>query len=324
MTTMTAPDTAALTASADVLAARTLTLSVRTRTFGNTRQASLTTARFTADGDEASAEPDKALLSLSKTLIDSPELVAIRRYDSKTDTLLRRYGRSTMLRPGIVVVSITQVQEIERVLAERKAGREPLVEAAVAAYPTRVAETVAKLGMLGNPLEYPSVEVFRSKFGFEWQWVQWSTPSALRTISPTIYESERAKFATEMALVADEARRNVRGLFYTLVSHLADRLKPGADGAPKVLQARTVEKLQSFLTAFTADYDVTNDTDLQPLIASTRSLLAGVPPAVLKDNEEFRAHVAARIDGILTALTPLVGTHARAISFTPEELAEAS
>src|ERR1051326_4764095 len=121
------------------LAKKTVCIKVRLSTMGNTRKVS--TAQIEADAD-------KDLLRVSKQLMDSEELKAIRRFDGE----IRRYLYNICLpfEIGIHLLPIAALETVEQHLREFAEGRGRLVGAFLAAYPSLCQEASKRLRGLYN------------------------------------------------------------------------------------------------------------------------------------------------------------------------------
>jgi hypothetical protein len=293
-----------LPAPAANIAAKTICLSIQKRSFGNSRKASMSVV---------TVEADKALLRLTKTLLDSPELVAIGKHDSKVANAIEKVSFPSNFKAGVYLVSVTRVTETNENLKTWQAEREVLVNRACEMYAQRCEETAARLNVVAASGDYPSVEVFRSKFGFEWNWVAFETPTKLKAINADIFEQEKQKAVIQLTMVADNVQQAIRKQLSDMFDHLADRLTPGADGKPKRLMKSATGNIQEWLKSFE---DITGDADFAPIIAKARSVMEGVDPQTLKD-DLVRTKVLNEISELAAALDPLVVDKAdRAISFT--------
>jgi hypothetical protein len=243
------------TTPGELVSAKTICLALKIGRFGNTKKAALTGA-ILAPGDP-DQEPDKALLRLSKTLIVSPELVAIQKHDTALGHAIRSVAFSSMFKGGVYLVPIAMVSDIETMLQNAKVRREALVDAAVAAYPMRIAETSERLGVTANAGDYPSAERFRASFYLDYSYITFDTPSRLKAISQQLFQNEVAKQQARLESVAGECQNAMRAGLLSLVDHLAVRLQPDVDGKPKRLSNSTIDHLNDFLKTF----ELRNDTD---------------------------------------------------------------
>jgi hypothetical protein len=285
---------ATATQAGQTMAAKTLMIVVKRGKFGNSKRAKM---------NAVTVDADKALLRLHKQLLDSPELEAIATLDSQVDAIIRARSFTSKLR-GVHMVAVGEVQELDVILTEKQVERVKLVDEAVSKYEQRTAEALERLRVVGETMDYPTVERFRATFHFEWQWVTFETPTRLKAISAALFENERAKMAEKLSAVADECQQAMRAGLSKLVEHLAERLTPSADGKKKKFTKSTTDNLNEFLATFELR-NVTDDSDLAEIVKKARAVMEGVDKDTLKD-ELVRARVLQEIDGLQAALDPLV------------------
>jgi hypothetical protein len=143
-------------------------------------------------------------------------------------------------------------------------------------------------------------------------------PDQLKAISREVWEQEREKAAQRMAEASVEIQTVLRESMARLVQHMADRLKEGPDGKPLRFKETTVSNLVEFLTNF--DFrNVTDDSELQALVAQARELLHGVNADDLRTTGDLRTKVQQGITGIAAQLdTMLMRTGGRKFRFDEE------
>jgi len=278
------------------LAKKTVCIRVRLSTMGNTRKVS--TSQIEADAD-------KDLLRVSKHLVDSAELKAVGRFDGE----IRRYLYNICLpfEIGIHLLAIAALQQVEERLRQFASDREQLVQAFLVAYPSLCLDAAKRLRGLYNPADYPPAADVAREFGFSWQYVSFGVPEQLKGISQEVWEQEREKAAQRMAEASCEIQQVLRESMAKLVQHMADRLKEGADGKPLRFKESTVSNLIEFLANFEFR-NVTDDTELQALVAQSRQLLQGVNADDLRTTGELlrmkvqqgMAEIAAQLDTMFT------------------------
>jgi len=276
------------------LAQKTVFVKVNLGALGNSRKVS---------SAQVEVDADKNLIRVSKTLLDSPELQAIRRLDGE----LRRYLYNMCLpfELGIHLLPIGLIEPVDAKLHEFEAQREELVETFLAAYPRLCQEAAGRLRTLYNPLDYPPVEEVRSEFTCSWQYVSYGVPHQLREVSERMFQDEREKAADRMAEAYTEVRLVLREAMVELVAHLRDRLTDQPDGAPQRLRESTVQKLREFLDTF--DFrNVTNDEELKEQVERARALLTGTTTDAIRNMAELRARVRAGMGEIANRLGTLV------------------
>jgi hypothetical protein len=102
-------------------------------------------------------DADKALIRVSKTLLDSPELQAIRTLDGDIRHFL--YDMCLPFEVGIHLLPLGLVETVDERLQEFKDKRGELVETFLSAYPRLCQEAAGRLRTLYNPADYPPIDV---------------------------------------------------------------------------------------------------------------------------------------------------------------------
>jgi hypothetical protein len=163
-----------------------------------------------------------------------------------------------------------------------------------------------RLRGLYNPADYPPPDEVRRQFGFFWQYVSFGVPDQLKGISQQVWEQEREKAAQRMDEASCEIQQVFRESMAKLVQHMADRLQDGADGKPLRFKESTVSNLVEFLENFEFR-NVTDDEELQVIVAKARGLLQNVDADDLRAPGELRTQIqhgmtsiAARLDRMVT------------------------
>ena len=311
--TPSAPATPATITDVSNLVAKTVFLKTRFGSLGNTRKVS--------GSDVLETDADVALLKVSKQLLDSPELDAIK----KADTRMRAWLYNTCLPydMGIQLLPVGLIESAQVKMADYATERSALVDAFVAAYPA-LCETAAKhLGSLYNPADYPTVDAIRAKFVFEWQYISFGVPGQLKGISAALFQAEQEKAAQQMQAATEEITALMRQTLFDMVSHLQARLTPGDDGKPRILRESAVKNLQDFLTSFDLR-NVTNDTELAVQVAKARELLDGTNAGVLRNSDMFREKVRMGMESITASLSTMVEEKAGRKFRTDEDYTTAS
>jgi hypothetical protein len=273
--------------------------------------------RRKASKEAITVEADKALLGLSKVILDSPEIQEI----NKLDAAMRQYVESrclpSMFKGGIWLLPIGLVEEVSSYMNAYIEQREVLVGKACESYPVRCEETSKRLGVMSNMMDYPSVDRFRAKFHAEYRYVTFDTPRRLRAISPALFEAEREKAAQKLQVVADECRLAMREGLQQLVASMVEKLTPGEDGKKRRFHSSLIENFNDFLSTFELR-NVTDDAELAAVVAQARAILGGVNAEDVRKNEAIRANLQAGFGQIAERLTPMVGV-TRQIDFDDEE-----
>jgi hypothetical protein len=245
-------------------------------------------------GEGPGSSTDRDLVHVTKEILDSPELVAIAQHDGATARYIdvRKSGPAFANQGGFHLVSLALKASIDEWLDTRIAQRESLVERFMVTYETRKAETVARLGPLGAGVEYPSAEKVRAAFGVTRRYMQFG------------YTDPREARAWQNEAL-NECRAALRVAFADLVSSLAERLTPGADGTKKIFRDSLVVKFDEFVRDFSAR-NLADDRELARLVEQARGIMAGVDPGTLRKREGLRNAIGSSMEAIKAQLDPLM------------------
>ena len=276
------------------LARRTVCIKLRLNRLGNSRKVSTS---------QVEVDTDKALIRVSKSLLDSDELRTI----SSLDGEVRRYLYDICLpfETGIHLCPIPLLESVEGKLREFKDQRAELVGSFLAAYPVLCQDAAKRLRALYDPRDYPPGEEIEKQFGFHWRYVTFGVPDQLKEISTKLWSEEREKAAQVMAEAADEIQQVLRVAMAELVRHMRDRLKDGPDGKPLKFKESTVKNLVEFLGTF--DFrNVTDDQELKSQVDKARSMLTGVSAEDLRSTADLRTNVQQGMASISAYLDTMI------------------
>jgi hypothetical protein len=277
------------------LSQTTICLKVHLGLLGNSRK---------VNNSQVEVDADKTLIRVSKNLLDSKELQAIKTLDGEIRQFL--YNMCLPFETGIHLLPLPLIETVDQKLREFEQMRRDRVDVFIAAYPGLCREAAIRLRALYNPLDYPPVDVIRSKFPFSWQYVSFGVPGLLREISARIFQTERDKAARMMAEASSEIQQVLRASLAELVDRLRDRLTDETDGKPRRLRESTVQRLREFLSTF--DFrNVTDDLELKAQVERARALLAGVPTDAIRNTSELRAKIRDGMADISQRLEPMLG-----------------
>jgi len=284
-----------LTPEASKVTQNTICIVVRKGLFGTKRKASTR---------DVTVQSDKSLLTLSKCVLESPELKKVSQADGEIARYLKSQCLKSMFKGGVYLIPLGAIEDVNDALHAFSAKRAELVEAAVATYDARTAETSQRLEVLHDVGDYPSKERFAQRFYFEWQFVTWETPTRLRAIKPALFQVEREKAAAKLAAVADECRSAMRAGLKDLVDHMVTKLTPDPSGKKMRFGKRTVDNFNEFFRMFELK-NVTDDQELAAVVVKAKQVLAGVDVKGLKQHEAIRNALQLQFENLKNELTPL-------------------
>jgi Protein of unknown function (DUF3150) len=287
----------------DVLS-RAIAVAVDREKFGNQRK---------ADKGDITVNADKSMLSLTKRLLDSPELRAVAAVDREVQQYLFKVGLPSFFKDGIYLVPSTLLDTVDAKLHAFAAQRQVAVDEFIAAYPARIEEMKLVLRDMFDADDYDSPSAVRQQFAFRWRYMDLGVPDKVQTISSAVYNAAKERDEKESAAIAEQLRQSVRATGQELIKHFLDRLQPGPDGKPKVFRSSSLDNLREFFDLF-EHRNLTGDKKMQQQVVNVaRQVIAGVTPDAIREDEDMRASLAQQLAPVAKLLDSMVVTAGRQI-----------
>lgn len=303
--------------TADVFA-RTVPLMVEKHYFGESKSASLVPVSLDGQTKEEQART-KALLSLSKRLINSAETRQVRYRDVEFRRTL--HAVATPFRPGFYLVAVDMVERAFEEAQRWESERNVLADRAEAAYPSMVQAMREPLGPMFSELDYPPPSVFRAKFWVDWKFINFGVASVLREIRADIFARETAAWKAQAAEAQDVIRQHLRAGLLDVTRHLRGLLAPKASGKRPVLRGGCLDDLTAFLDTLPAR-DATDDKALQQVVGQLKVIGRSLDLEILRDDDRLRDEVASEMAVVARALEAMVvEAPSRGIRLREEEVA---
>jgi hypothetical protein len=264
-----------------------------------------------------SLHADATLMSASKKVLDTSDP----KYRAVTSVRMHatHYWRTSTYpfpEPGVRLIRRDRIEALELKLAQLHGELAVAVMELQAHYEAMKTEAKARLGELFNHDDYPAA--LDGQFALDWDYPSFDPPEYLKQISPKLYEQEQERIRARFEQAVGMAEEAFTGELAKLVSHLVDRLTGGVDGKPKVFRDTAVENLREFFERF-GELKIGDNDQLDEVVGQARQILDGVDPAELRDNESLRAHVAASLADVKTAVDAMmIDRGKRAISLEEE------
>ncbi|MCD0462160.1 hypothetical protein [Roseiconus lacunae] len=243
-------------------------------------------------------------LSAGKKLIDTsdPSFRAV----TSVKTQATSYFKGVSLpypEPGIRLVPQNTLDDID---AKMRGFTEELIDAVReldSRFDDLKHEARQRLGDLYNDADYPpSLE---GLFEISWDFPSVEPPEYLRRLNPKLYEAEcdrvKARFDEAVSL-AEAAFTEELG---KLVEHLSERLTGADDGKPKVFRDSAIENFTEFFDRFQR-LNIRSNQDLDEVVESAKSVLGGVRPQQLRDNDALRSQMASGLSSVRASLDGLM------------------
>ena len=261
--------------------------------------------RRRVDPQDVETDADRALLHISKDIVECEELNAIGQHDNRTRLILKTYTSPSKMKSGIYITKTSSAAFLYDVLTQRFAEREGLCQQFYDVYQAAADATRARLGSLADELEWPDLDKVKRAFSARFQYMSFDVPEALKAIRIDIFERERAKATAQWQEALEEAQGVLRARTAEFVDKAVERMTMGDNGKRKCLTEAGLKKMGKFIDLFD-DLNVADDTALAGLVGQMRDLVAGVSPELLKSNETVYARVADGFQAIQKELGSLL------------------
>lgn len=278
--------------------------------FGNAKRITDVDAKSSGAVIETDATP--ARLTVTKKLLESPELDAISKHKGQVTNWVRTRNIASALK-GVPILPMKLVDQVDARLMKAKAERKELVELAVAALAGHIKEAKKELGPAFNKADYPDPEEFREQFSMRWRYVTFDTPKNLKEVSAELYKREQEKAEKQWQAIISDVTALLRGEMAGLVEHMLQALTPDPTGKKKRFHATILGEhanggagnITDFLKMFEAR-NITDDAELAKVVSKARALLEGVDADSLKTNEDLAAKVKTGMQSLKQELGKLV------------------
>lgn len=259
---------------------------------------------------------DTAQFSVTKKLVDQAELKPCMSIIANAKSFLRKKAipTPTVFGDRSYLIPLAAVQAVNEQLTSLSI--ELAVEGAKLAdrYAAAIAKQSTLLGKQFDPSQYPAADQVRSAFRIDWDYVQFSAPERLETVSSAMYAHAQAKHDARMAEAYDEVRLVLRDSLRRLTAEIASKLEPDLDGSPKVFRNSILSGLGEFLENFDIR-NVTDDDELSAVVAQLKQLTNGVDAKSLRDMDSLRESIATEMAEATARLDGMVKKVRRAITF---------
>lgn len=271
--------------------------------------------RAKVDVDRIKAEgTDKALLSVSKRLLECDSYREIKRCHNETKHYLRQKAMPVpSLDDAYYFVPTRYVKDsIHYVKDQKQKHDDKLVPAFLGDYEGAKKEAKKKLGPLYDEADYPSVQALRAMFYMEMELQERSAPTKLRSIDADLFIEAQNELRQSFRQAALEARAYMRIQLYEHVKAMADRLAAKDDeGRPKAFHRSAIAHIEEFLKFFD-DRNVFNDADMKGIVERLRKRMRGVDVDAIKE-EKYRQNLATEFKRFNDELDKLVTAAPRKI-----------
>ena len=265
---------------------------VKFKWFGTSK--SLTSDQKTKAAESFGAEG--TAISAAKRLIDTRH----ESYRSLTSvkSQINRFWRDSSLpypEPGIRLIRNDAVDDFNSSLVEFKRELESGVLELNQHFSDLKEAARIRLGSLFNHDDYPSS--LADEFEVSWDFPSVDAPDYLRRLSPEIYRRECERVRSQFSNSVELAEQMFQEQLAELVEHLVERLSADEVGKQKTFRDSTITNLDDFFTRF-RQLNIGNNEELDQLVDQAQSVIRGVEPQGLRDNDALRQQIATQMSAV--------------------------
>lgn len=243
--------------------------------------------------------PAAGLLSTNKSIIDCPELDAIRRVVREfKDWLYFQELPSSLLRGGMRLIPLANVTKVEDKFAETRTNFKGALKAFIVAYPQRKAEAKLRLGNLYRESEYPTAREIRNAYRLTKRWVSFDPPAALRQLDEETWKANSNQLAAQMAEAGQECRDILRARMVEYTQWLVERLtmEPGETKRKAIAESK-IQDFREFLNSFES-LNLMADAEMSAFVAQARNAVDGLDVKALRTDDAARNQIRDLFAGI--------------------------
>ena len=243
--------------------------------------------------------PAAGLLSTNKSIIDCPELDAIRRVVREfKDWLYFQELPSSLLRGGMRLIPLANVTKVEDKFAETRTNFKTALKAFIVAYPARKAEARLRLGNLYRESEYPTAREIRNAYRLTKRWVSFDPPAALKQLNEETWKANSNQLAAQMAEAGQECKDILRARMVEYTQWLVERLtmEPGETKRKAIAESK-IQDFREFLNTFES-LNLMADAEMSAFVAQARNAVDGLDVKALRTDDAARNQIRDLFAGI--------------------------
>lgn len=294
---------------------RSVALVLRCGRQGNNRRVELGGVEMTKDGETLDREKDE--MGATKRLFSKGDL---KQADAAIDAVKSRLrslsvdGGTKLFGPGTYLLPLLAVPQALDVLRDGKAQVAERAEELVGRLPRMLEQRAQKLGPLFDAQDYPTPDELRAAYRVDWTFVAFQTPEQLETVDAAAYAQAKAEQDARLSSAYEDVIVGLRQSALLVMRELAERLRPGADGKPKVLRATALRDLQDLLERLPVLNSIGEDDALADSLARVGVVSRGIDVEMLREAPAVRAMLLETAEKTIDKLDELVTSGRRAFA----------
>ncbi len=293
--------------STTTLQKNTIILDIRCKKPTQTKRGSL---------NDVEVDSDKDSVNLTKEVFRSDHFKKARLEEANVKILIGKYSLKSPYRAGMFLLPTPTIDPIVEALKKAKERFNKHADAFCAEWDEIVADAKRRLRSQFRGRDYPSAREMRRKFDMGWRFLQLETPDKA-VLGEVLYKQELQKAQDTWKAAEGEVIDALRTSMAELIGHLADQLKPKADGSKGRLSASVVDNVNDFLENF-SKRNVLNDEELKTLVEKAQKVLKGRTVEAFKSTDS-RVLVSNGLKRVQKSLDGLITSSKRKMNFDDDD-----
>jgi hypothetical protein len=202
---------------------------------------------------------------------------------------------------GPRLITTDKFFEFKQELDEHERVFQDKVDSFLNVYPTLISMQAFKLGEMFDREEYPDVNEIADKFRFNVAYLPIPETGDFRVdIGHEAMEELRTQYEREFEQRLSNAMTDVRDRLLESLHHLAERVTDTDDGKRKRFRNNMLDNFAETLASVRA-LNLTKDQAIEAMADEAEKAIQGVDVTDLKENEDVRKDVRARVESVLDA-----------------------
>jgi len=262
---------------------------------------------MTRPGDlsEVETTADKAMLSLSKTLVRSRNYVNMGRASMYCHDELRQLRiPSSVLRRGSHKVAVDCLDRAVEIVKKYEAEFMEAAEKFADEWPTLLETAKDRLQGQFKLADYPTVEHVRNASWVEYYLTEQNTPKESK-LGADLYNREKQKAENRAQREVVGCVQAMRVALKEVLDKFATSLGTRSDGRKRAVTDKGYAAAVEFLELF-KNRNVLGDSDAQLLADQALRILDGAEPETLRTDDQFRSDVRRQTEELTKSLDQFI------------------
>lgn len=239
-----------------------------------------------------------------KLMADCAELTAIQKFAANARTA---HYETTMpwSDMGLRLLPTTKYFDYHQKMTALRAEFDKLVEDFINVYDWEIAQAQVKLGGLFNVTEYPNKETIRDKFKFNLFYMPVPDAGDWRLdVNNETLNDLTSHYSDYYATQLNNAMNDLWGRLHGVLTRMSERLDYGDKQTKKIFRDSLVENVMEVVD-MTKSCNITGDTKMTAAAQKLESVLLGVTPDALREDDYLRHETKQQVDEVIRNLPSL-------------------